>query len=76
MKNIGDYMNWDFLEISKSFIKDNKGNLLVEGKFGVEKESQRITSSGDLALTAHPHHLEIKQKIHELPSIFLKARLK
>jgi glutamate--cysteine ligase len=47
-------MNWDFLEISKSFLKDNKGKLLIEGKFGVEKESQRVTSLGDLALTAHP----------------------
>ena len=47
-------MNWDFLEITRSFLKDNKGKLLIEGKFGVEKESQRITSSGDLALTAHP----------------------
>jgi glutamate--cysteine ligase len=47
-------MNWDFLEISKSFLKDNKGKLLIEGKFGVEKESQRVTPSGDLALTAHP----------------------
>ena len=47
-------MNWDFMEISKSFLKDNKGKLLIEGKFGVEKESQRVTSTGDLALTAHP----------------------
>ena len=50
-------MNWDFFEISKSLIKDNKGNLLVEGKFGIEKESQRVTSSGDLALTDHPPEL-------------------
>jgi glutamate--cysteine ligase len=27
---------------------------LIEGKFGVEKESQIVTSSGDLALTSHP----------------------
>jgi glutamate--cysteine ligase len=47
-------MNWDFFEISKSFIKDNKGNLLTAGQFGIEKESQRVTSSGDLALTDHP----------------------
>ncbi len=47
-------MNWDFLKISKSFSKDGKGKLLIQGQFGVEKESQRITSSGDLALTQHP----------------------
>ena len=40
-------MNWNFFEISKSFLKDNKGNLLIDGKFGIEKESQRVTSTGD-----------------------------
>jgi glutamate--cysteine ligase len=47
-------MNWDFSEISESFLKDNKGKLLVEGNFGLEKECQRVISSGDLALTPHP----------------------
>ena len=47
-------MNWDFSEILTSFLKDGKGKLLVEGNFGFEKESQRIISSGDLALTHHP----------------------
>ena len=49
-----DFMNWDFSEISKSFLKDDKGKLLVEGNFGLEKECQRVLSSGDLALTPHP----------------------
>ena len=48
------FMNWDFSEILTSFLKDGKGNLLAEGNFGFEKESQRIISSGDLALTPHP----------------------
>jgi glutamate--cysteine ligase len=47
-------MNWDFTEISKSFLKDDKGKLLIEGNFGIERESQRVVSSGDLALTPHP----------------------
>jgi len=47
-------MNWDFSEILTSFLKDGKGKLLVEGNFGFERESQRIISSGDLALTPHP----------------------
>ena len=47
-------MNWDFSEISNSFLKDDKGKLLVEGNFGLEKECQRVLSSGDLALTPHP----------------------
>ncbi len=47
-------MNWDFSKISKSFLKENKGNLLVECNFGLEKECQRVHSTGDLALTPHP----------------------
>ncbi|KAF5065519.1 glutamate--cysteine ligase [Methanobacterium aggregans] len=47
-------MNWNFSEVSKSFLKEDKGKLLVDGNFGIEKECQRIVSSGDLALTPHP----------------------
>ena len=36
------------------FSKAGKGKLLTEGNFGLEKESQRITPTGDLALTPHP----------------------
>lgn len=47
-------MYWDFSEMLKLFSYADKSRLLAEGKFGIEKESQRITSSGDLALTPHP----------------------
>ena len=68
-------MNWDFLEISKSFLKDNKGSLLVEGKFGVEKESQRITSSGDLALTSHPESFGDKTENSRITVDFSESQI-
>jgi glutamate--cysteine ligase len=50
----GIIMNWDFSKMAELFSKDGNSKLLVEGNFGVEIESARITSSGDLALTPHP----------------------
>jgi glutamate--cysteine ligase len=47
-------MYWNFSEIITLFSKDDRSMLLAKGNFGVEKESQRITPSGDLALTPHP----------------------
>jgi glutamate--cysteine ligase len=47
-------MEWNFNDLSKQFSKDDKHSLLAQGNFGIELESQRITPSGDLALTPHP----------------------
>lgn len=56
-----DFMNWNFSDISGSLLKEDKGKLLVEVSFGLEKESQRVLSNGDLALTPHP--LEFGDKL-------------
>ncbi|AZO94523.1 glutamate--cysteine ligase [Halocella sp. SP3-1] len=47
-------MNWNFSLMLDKFSEDNKSKLLLEGKWGLEKESQRVTELGDLALTDHP----------------------
>ncbi|URZ00408.1 glutamate--cysteine ligase [Clostridium felsineum] len=47
-------MYWNFPEMIKLFSGEDKSNMLSEGNFGVERESQRVTSSGNLALTPHP----------------------
>ncbi len=47
-------MRWDFSEIIKFFLNEDKGKLLIEGNFGLEKEGQRVKSTGDFALTPHP----------------------
>ncbi|UWG96375.1 glutamate--cysteine ligase [Dehalobacter sp. DCM] len=47
-------MLWNFDEVRQLFAYNNKNRLLREGNFGLELESQRITASGQLALTPHP----------------------
>ena len=39
------------------FSKKENTRLLLSGKWGLEKESLRVTSEGDLALTNHPKSL-------------------
>ncbi len=68
-------MSWDFSEISKSFLKDNKGKLLVEGNFGLEKECQRIISTGDLALTPHPPLFGDKTKNPNITNDFSESQI-
>lgn len=68
-------MNWDFSEISKSFLKLDKGKLLVEGKFGLEKESQRVLSTGDLALTPHPPAFGNKIKNPHITTDFSESQI-
>lgn len=46
-------MNESFSRVAGLFTKD-KGRLLLEGQWGLERESQRVTPAGDLALTPHP----------------------
>ncbi len=46
-------MNKDFYEVIKQFQGDS-GELLLNGKWGLEREAQRITPEGELALTPHP----------------------
>ena len=68
-------MNWNFSEVSKSFLKEGKGKLLVEGNFGVEKECQRIVSSGDLALTPHPKVFGDKIKNPRITTDFSESQI-
>ena len=47
-------MNRNFSKNLASFSGPDQARLLLDGNWGLEKESQRITNSGDLALTGHP----------------------
>lgn len=47
-------MNWDFYKMVSLFTNSPQGRLLLNGNYGIEKESQRVTFTGDLALTEHP----------------------
>jgi glutamate--cysteine ligase len=46
------YLN--FAGMIRLFSNEEESRMLTGGKFGLELESQRITSDGDLALTPHP----------------------
>ncbi len=68
-------MSWDFSEISKSFLKDDQGKLLVESNFGLERECQRVLSTGDLALTPHPQVFGDKTKNPRITNDFSESQI-
>lgn len=49
--------------------------LLVEGNWGVERESQRVTPEGDLALTPHPTVFGDKLKNKEITTDFSESQM-
>lgn len=53
-------MQWNFEESLSLFNKSNRGNYLLKGRWGLEKESLRINEDGTLALTPHPAALGSK----------------
>jgi glutamate--cysteine ligase len=50
-------MNWNFTELLNLFSSHSKAKLLLDGTWGIERETPRVTSSGSLALTQHPEAL-------------------
>ena len=46
--------NYDFESMLRLFTHSQSAALLCEGNWGIEREAQRVTASGDLALTDHP----------------------
>ncbi len=53
---------WDFDEMMNFFNKKNNHLFLIEGKWGLEKESLRVNPDGSLALTPHPEEFGNKIK--------------
>jgi glutamate--cysteine ligase len=72
---MGDPMNWNFSEISESLLNENKGNLLVEVNFGLERESQRVISTGELALTPHPTEFGDKLENERITTDFSESQI-
>lgn len=67
-------MGWNFEQIS-SILPDKDRRLLLEGKWGVERESLRVTSQGDLALTEHPLVFGNKLENAEVTTDFSESQL-
>jgi glutamate--cysteine ligase len=68
-------MNWNFSEMAKLFSDADKGKLLAAGNFGIELESQRIDSSGDLALTPHPEVFGDKLQNKRITTDFAESQI-
>jgi glutamate--cysteine ligase len=68
-------MNWKFYDILQFFSKSGKYKYLSEGNFGIEKESQRVTVLGDLALTSHPAVFGDKSKNERITTDFSESQI-
>lgn len=67
-------MNWNFEKMYSVFsTKDQK--LLLNGKWGIERELQRVTELGDLALTPHPAVFGDKLKNKEITTDFSESQM-
>ncbi|NLK21320.1 MAG: glutamate--cysteine ligase [Epulopiscium sp.] len=68
-------MNWNFYNILRLFDYDDKTNLLLDGKWGLERETHRILTTGDIALTNHPSALGDKLKNPHITTDFGESQL-
>lgn len=57
-------MSWNFRTLADLFREAGNAQFLTEGYWGLEKEAQRVTASGDLALIPHPSVFGDKLKNH------------
>lgn len=68
-------MNWNYNQVTDIIIESNSGSLLTQGSFGLEKESQRITSQGELALTPHPDAFGDKTQNPRITTDFSESQI-
>jgi len=47
-------MEWTFADTTAFFAEVENGRLLLDGLWGIEREGQRVSAKGDVALTPHP----------------------
>lgn len=67
-------MNWKFEIMYELFLRTSR-NLLLDGKWGIERELQRVTYEGDLALTPHPKAFGDKLKNKEITTDFSESQM-
>ncbi len=68
-------MYWNFSEIIDLFSKSNNREILLNGKWGFEKESLRVTEKGDLAMTPHPDVFGDKMKNPHVTTDFSESQI-
>ncbi len=67
-------MIWNFKKMYDIF-SGKYQKLLLDGKWGVERELQRVTDKGDLALTPHPVVFGDKLRNKEITTDFSESQL-
>lgn len=67
-------MIWNFEKMYSIFTGQYQ-KLLLDGKWGVEREVQRVTDKGDLALTPHPVAFGDKLRNKEITTDFSESQL-
>ncbi len=68
-------MKWNFDNMLKLFMEDSNSKLLTQGLFGIEREAQRVTSSGELALTPHPEVFGDKEENKCITTDFSESQI-
>lgn len=64
---------WNFDDIKQIF--KGRKEILLKGKYGIEKESQRIDKKGKLALTPHPELFGDKMENKEVTVDFAESHI-
>ncbi len=67
-------MNWKFEKVLDIITKTDS-KLLLKGKWGIEREAQRVTENGCLALTDHPTAFGNKIINREITTDFSESQL-
>lgn len=68
-------MNWNFDRVITALQKQNKHDWLLSGYIGLEREAQRITEQGELALTPHPTAFGDKLTNAQITTDFSESQL-
>lgn len=67
-------MNWTFEKVL-DIIEKTDSSLLIKGNWGIEREAQRVTKRGNLALTDHPAAFGNKLLNSEITTDFSESQL-
>lgn len=67
-------MNWNF-EKTIDLFSSSERKLLLNGKWGIEREFQRVTKDGELALTPHPAVFGDKLNNKEITTDFSESQM-
>ncbi len=66
---------WTFDEMMKRFENSDQSRLLIQGTWGLEKESHRVNTVGELAMTEHPLAFGNKRTNSRITTDFAESQL-